>query len=499
MGKRSAVGMATAFVFWLGLAAPAAATIQYRVSLERPADHLLHVEMTIPAVSGNVDVQLPAWNALYQIRDFASRIMDVRARDAGGKALPVVKRDLYTWRIAGSGSVTVSYGALWNDGGPFTAQLDATHAFLNLALLLFYMPDRRAEEARIEFTDLPAGWEVAVALPRDAEAPAPLFSAPGYDALVDAPVEISHFDEFRFTEAGANIRVVVHADRWVRPVLEDKLRRIVAYQAGLMREVPFKEFLFIYHFGSGGGGMEHANSTAIYSGSDARAEGVTAHEFFHLWNVKRIRPQTLEPVDYIRPNLTRALWFAEGVTSTYGSYTLVRSGLWSAQQFYDDLAGEIRELESRPASRWKSAEEASLDAWFEGLRPYRQPALSISYYNKGQILGVLLDILIRDATDNRKSLDDVVRLLNQEYAHRGKSYDDSAGIRAAAEQVAGVSFTEFFTRYVAGADPLPYEDVLRRAGLRLERSGDRAGITEDPAANNRQQRIRRGLVEGSNP
>lgn len=479
-------------VMWA--AGPAHAAIEYRVSLDRPEEHVFQVTMTIPNVTEGVELQMPAWNALYQVRDFASRVMDVRAHDATGKRLPVEKRDLHTWHVAGSGTVSVSYGTYWDDGGPFAAQLDANHAFINLAMILFYVPSRRGEESRVEFTGVPAGWESAVAL---ATGPAPhSFRAASYDALVDAPVEIGRFEQFAFREQGAKIRVVVHGDRWNRTRLEDKLRRIVAYQVQLMGGAPFEEFLFIYHFGSGGGGMEHANSTAIHAGSDSNVEGITAHEFFHLWNVKRIRPQTLEPVDYVRANITRALWFAEGVTSTYASYTLVRSRLRTAQEFYDELAGEIAQLEQRPASRWKSAEEASLDAWFEGSRLYRQPKFSISYYNKGQILGVLLDILIRDATDNRKSLDDVLRLLNEE-ARQGHFYDDSVGIRAAAEKVSGASFADFFARYVAGADPLPYEDILRRAGLHFEMQGGSVTIKEDSAASGRQRNIRSGLLQGT--
>lgn len=478
-----------------GLLLPAEAAIDYRVSLAQRNEHIFRVAMTVPDVKDSVDVQMPAWNALYQVRDFASRVVDLRARDSSGKALSVSKRDLHTWRISGSGTVVVEYGIFWDDAGPFASQLDNDHAFLNLAMVLLYVPGRRGEAVSIEFAHVPQDWAVAVALRADDTTN--LFHAAGYDALVDAPVEIGRFEQFRFEEEKARIRVAVHARTWNRASLEDKLRRIVAYQVKLMGEAPFGEFLFIYHFGAGGGGMEHSNSTAISSASDSTTDGVTAHEFFHLWNVKRIRPKSLDPVDYTRENITRALWFAEGVTSTYASYTLVRAGLWSAEQFYSDLAGEISQLEQRPASRWKSAEEASLDAWFEKYRPYRQSNFSISYYNKGHLLGVLLDIAIRDATDNKRSLDHVLRHLNEEYAHRGRAYDDSHGIRAAAEKVAGVSLESFFSRYVAGVEPLPYADLLAKAGLQFEMQGDRARIQELSGVSDRQRRIREGLLRGT--
>ena len=182
--------------------------------------------------------------------------------------------------------------------------------------------------------------------------------------------------------------------------------------------------------------MEHANCTAIGSGSVEGAIAVAAHEFFHAWNVKRIRPQTLEPVDFTKEQYTRALWFAEGITSTYAAYTLERSGLWPKEKFYADLAAQISDLDSRPARLWQSVEESSLDAWLEKYDEYRLPDRSISYYNKGQIVGEMLDLAIRNATVNRKSLDDVMRRMNDEYANKGKLYDDSNGVRAAAEEVA---------------------------------------------------------------
>jgi predicted metalloprotease with PDZ domain len=211
--------------------------------------------------------------------------------------------------------------------------------------------------------------------------------------------------------------------------------------------------------------MEHANSTAIAATSVESAAEVAAHEFFHAWNVKRIRPQALEPVDYAKEQKTRALWFAEGVTSTYAAYALERSGLWTKSQFYDDLALQIGELESRPAHVWQSVEESSLDAWLEKYDDYNAPDRSISYYNKGQLLGILLDLSIRDATGNRKSLDDVMRQMNNEYAKAGKFYNESEGIQAAVEEVTGKRCDDFFRRFVAGTDAMPYDDFLGLAGL----------------------------------
>jgi predicted metalloprotease with PDZ domain len=191
-------------------------------------------------------------------------------------------------------------------------------------------------------------------------------------------------------------------------------------------------------------------------------------------------------VDYAKEQYTRALWFAEGVTNTYGAYTLVRSGIWSKEQFYADLGAQITELESRPANRWQSAEHASLDAWLEKYPLYNKPEYSVSYYAKGQVLGDLLDILIRDRTNNEKSLDDVLRAMNTEFAKRGKTYRDSLDVRLTVEKIAGSSFEEFFGKYVAGIEPFPYRQVLRLAGLELRitsRQRPTLGFTTEPGIN----------------
>jgi predicted metalloprotease with PDZ domain len=297
------------------------------------------------------------------------------------------------------------------------------------------------------------------------------FTAPGYDALADAPIEASHFEEFTVHDLTPPVHVVIHGNNWRKREVENALRKICSYELRLMDGAPYTGYTFIYHVGNasggGGGGMEHANSTAIFAPSDAFLNNVSAHEFFHLWNVKRIRPASLEPVDYTKEMYTRALWFAEGVTNTYGSYALVRTGLWNRQEFYMDLSRQISDLEVRPAEQWQSAEQSSLDAWLEKYALYNQPARSVSYYQKGQVLGVLLDILIRDRTDNQKSLDDVMRTMNADFAKEGKFYRDSLDIRLSAEKVTGGSLEDFFNKYIGGAEPLPYAPILSLSGLEL--------------------------------
>lgn len=469
-------------VFWGLMAAPADATIRYGVAL-MPQSHLFQVTMTVPGCGHELTVAIPAWNALYQIKDFAYRVQDVQATQvsadsvgASGVPIDVRKRDKQTWQIDAPanqkalGTVRIEYSIYWDDPGPFTSQVNLHHAFLNPAEVLFYVPDRRAEDVVVSYSGLPSGWRIAAELPSAGDDTS--LQARSYDDLADAPTEIGQFDEFRFTEGKAKIRVVVDGDDWSHDRLEQILRDIVRTETGMMREVPFPGYLFLFHFGSfrevSGGGMEHMNSTAISALSDDSGASVAAHEFFHLWNVKRIRPQALEPVDYTREQYTRALWFAEGVTNTYASYTMLRSGLWGTQQFYQDLADAFAELDSRPARKWQSVEESSLDAWLEEYSTYNAPDFSVSYYNKGQIVGVLLDIAIRDATDNRRSLDDVLRAMNNQFAHEHRFYNDSDDIRAVVERVSGRSFEDFFRQYVSGTSDIPANQFLNLAGLELK-------------------------------
>ena len=445
--------------------------IAYEVSLQNPERHFFHVLMKVP-VKGQALLQMPAWNALYQIKDFASRIEAVQAHSETGPAT-IEKIDKQTWRVTGNSIVQIDYAIYWDEVGPFATQLNGEHAFINPAEVLMYVVGRTGEKAYLAVGDFPENWRLASALPFHCE-PVLLHSScrseiSTYDQLADTPLEIGRFQEFDLTGVSPRITVVIHGDNWRKKQVEDELKRICQYEIKLMEGAPFEHYTFLLHIGkgAGGGGMEHSNSTAISTSSDEYLPNVAAHEFFHLWNVKRIRPASLEPVDYTKEQYTRALWFAEGVTNTYASYTLARTGIWSKERFFEDLGEQITELEGRPANRWQSAEQSSLDAWLEKYSLYNQPEFSVSYYTKGQVLGDLLDILIRDRTNNAKSLDDVLRAMNKDFAKQGKFYRDSLDVRLTAEKVAGGSFEDFFQKYVSGTEPFPYQPILGLAGLEL--------------------------------
>ncbi len=473
------------------VSAAAQSPIDYHVSLAKRSEHLVHVRIHVAGTSAEREVQLPVWNALYQVRDFAQYVRRVTARDATGRSLPVRKIDKTSWRIyqAESGA-DIEYDILTDQPGPYGAQLNTEHAFFNLAELLMYPTDARDSLMTVTFEDLPADWDVATVLPSLNPGEPPRmgrFSARNYDHLVDAPVEMGRFAQLVFEEGGARYHLAIHAEPadYEANALREMVRKTVASEVAWMNDRPFGDFLFIYHFprNGGGGGMEHAYSTAIDVPADRLKEdphalpSVTAHEFFHLWNVKRIRPRSLEPIDYLHENFTTALWFSEGFTNTVADYMLLRTGAWDEQQFLLALSREIYRLESRPAVRIQSAEESSLDTWFDKYPQYRTPQRSIDYYNKGELLGVVLDLAMRDATQGTKSLRDLFQWMDKNYFYEGRYFDDTAGVRQAVEKVTGKDFGWFFDNYVGGVTPIPYDDFFRSVGLRLDR---RQAVFPDP-------------------
>jgi predicted metalloprotease with PDZ domain len=475
MARRPArASLRLAVLLWMALARCHAAT-NYIISLASPDQHLVEVQILLPEGSPQRELQLPVWNALYQVRDFAQYVNWVRAKDRAGLPLTVRELDNSRWQITGAdGGAVVEYQIFVDSPGPFGAQFNSHHAFFNLAQVLMYPVEARNQPMVVRFTHVPEAWHVATPL---TSLPEGSFSADNYDRLVDSPVEIGMFQESDFDEGGGHYRVVVDAEPgdYDMGKIAAMLHTIVAAATSWMDDRPFDSYMFLYHFprGPAGGGMEHSYSTAIALNADVPARapdvlaGVTAHEFFHLWNVKRVRPQTLEPVDYTRENYTRALWFSEGCTSAAADIIRLRARLLDEPHFEQELASAIGELEQRPAHLTQSAEESSLGAWLEGDAHYRRPERSISYYNKGELLGVTLDLALRDASQGQASLREVFQWMNQNYAKKGRFFPDSDGVREAAEAVSHADLGWFFTKYVAGTEEIPWNDFFRSVGLRL--------------------------------
>ena len=452
-----------------------AAAVSYTISFVNLGQHLAQVQMILPAGRPTRELQFPVWNALYQIRDFSQYINWIRAKDRAGNPVSLRQLDKSRWQVDGTASgAIVEYEIYLDSAGPFGAQVNAHHAFLNLAQVLIYPVDARTSQFTVNFSHLPNGWHIATPL----KASDGVYTAENYDRLVDSPFEAGTFQETDFDESGAHFRIIVDAELadYKADQIKDSLRKIVAAAITWMNDRPFEQYTFFYHFprGPAGGGMEHAYSTAIDLNAATiqhnlyALNSVSSHEFFHLWNVKRIRPRTLEPIDYSRENYTRALWFSEGVTSTAENFIQLRAGVLDEKQFLSKIGEEITELQSRPAHLTQSAEESSVDAWLEGSNYYRRPERSISYYNKGELLGFLLDLAVRDQSHGQASLREVLQWMNRNYAQKGRYFDDSHGVREAAEAVSHGDLSAFFKQYVSGTSEIPWNDYFRSLGLRVE-------------------------------
>ncbi len=466
--------------------------LQYRLNVTRPSTNLVEVEIRAAGVNdATLDFVMPAWApGRYAIYDFAKNVQDFRSAGNTGKPLAWTKTDKHTWRVDTNGSggvVKVSYRVFGTDLTGSFSQIDSTHASLSGPSIFMYI-DGHKPDPLILTVEAPPGWKLISGHSlSDVDR---TFQIANYDVLADTPLELSpHVTVTEFIERGKTIRVAVHSMTEPKPdiaPLVAGVRKIVAAQLAALPEPDFAHYTFIFHFDPSsplGDGMEHLNSTAIIirqelSGGLAEALELASHEFFHAWNVKRLRPTGLGPFDYTRETYTNALWFAEGVTAYFSCVFLYRSGLWTREQFLERLAREIRTLESEPARRTVSAESSSFHAWFYDRSPQMQQTnfanTTINYYNKGAVLGLLLDLEIRVRSEGRKSLDGAFVALYRKfyeappesYYLAGRSYADD-DLLAAASEAAGSDMKDFFARYVRGSEPLPYDSAFAAAGLQL--------------------------------
>jgi predicted metalloprotease with PDZ domain len=479
---------------------PAASPLQleYHLILTHPNLHLVTVEITASKVSADfLDFVMPAWSpGRYAIYDFAKNVQEFEVKGGQGQALAWSSLDKQTWRVeagAGGGIVKARYRVYANDLNGTFSQFDGTHANLNGPSIFMYVAGHKPDPVTLS-VDAPKDWQLISGFSDSTSERT--FQAANYDRLVDTPLEVCADAKLtQFQELGKTIRVAVHSyadEKADASKLLGGLQKIVHAEMALMPAPDFGSYTFIFHFApeiSMGDGMEHLNSTQIIirgsvSSSLGEALETAAHEFFHVWNVKRLRPAALGPFDYTREVYTPSLWVAEGVT-TYVSYlALLRSGLWTREQFLARLSDEIRNLEEEPGRTLMSAESSSFYAWFYDRAPQMQETnfanSTISYYNKGALLGMLLDLEIQSRTQGAKSLLDVLSALYRKfyeappatYYGPGRGYEER-DVLEALNKVAGSDFAGFFDNYVRGTAPLPYSQALGAAGLAL-----RTGIPE---------------------
>jgi predicted metalloprotease with PDZ domain len=482
--------------------------ISFTVAMPRPHTHLFDIEIVIKRTTNGPQEELlvlPVWTpGSYMVREFARHVQDFSATDATGQPLKWEKTNKDTWRVVTNGAREwrATYRVYANELSVRTSELNSGHAFWNNANLLMYLDGflKNPSTVRVLAPDV---WKVATGLPA-VPGQKNTFRAENFDVLYDSPFEASNFKTLVFNVKSVPHRIVIDGEGNYDPErMRRDVQKIVETQVELMGgEIPYRDYTFILHVRSNaGGGLEHLNSTAlgyprfdfrIRSGERATSAGPNAsetperdyrgflslvsHEFFHLWNVKRIRPDVLGPFDYTQENYTKVLWVAEGITDYYADLALRRAGLITESEFLSAAARSIQSLQETPGRKEQTVEESSFDAW---IKYYRQDENAInsqiSYYDKGALLGLLLDLEIRKRSNGGKSLDDVMRYLYAEFFKRNRNYGPS-DFQKACELMAGSSLSDFFNKYVRGTEELDYNAALAAAGLRLETGATDVGV-----------------------
>ncbi len=459
--------------------------MRYLVSMPEPHGHLFHVEVSVERPGEAVVLAMPVWTpGSYLVREFARHVEGLAADDGAGRPLDVERLDKHRFRVEsrGAGVARVRYRVFAHELTVRTCHLDGTHGFFNGAGLLLYAEGREREPHELEVVP-PPGWSVATALPpapggRDPFEGSSLvparwrFTARDYDELVDSPVEIGTHRLATFTVQGKPHGIAL----WGRGVDLDGLARdaraVVEHVAAFMGGLPYARYLFIVHLdASGRGGLEHSSSSTLlvkragFFPRDAYLEtlGLLAHEFFHVWNVKGLRPASLVPYDYAREQYTRLLWWFEGVTTYHEKLALVRARLAEPQRHLKHLGEELTALARLPGAGKMSLEEASLTAWIKYYRPdENSPNSAVSYYQKGELVALALDLLLRRAGG---SLDALLRDLHRR--HAGSGLPEDGVERALAEAVGRERARAFFDRHVRGTGPVELD--LEPLGLAVKR------------------------------
>lgn len=475
----------------------AAPQIAFTVSMPKPHTHMLEVEMRIKRGAGVSTpaeelLLMPVWTpGSYLVREFERHVQDFAATDALGQPLQWEKVNKNSWRVVTKGSTDwrATYRVYANELSVRTNELNSDHAFWNNAALLMYLEGFLRTPSTLHIL-APQPWRVATSLPVE-PGPKNTFRAENFDVLYDSPVEVSNFKTISFEVNKVPHRIVIDGEGNYDPArVQADVKKIVEAAVELMGgEIPYHDYTFFLHLRSNtGGGLEHLNSTALgFRRFSFKPEtsyrgflSLVSHEFFHAWNVKRIRPDALGPFDYTKENYTRLLWVAEGVTSYYENVILRRAGLISEKEFLAGAAKSFQDLQDVPGRLVMSTEEASFDAWIKYYRPDDNAVNSqVSYYDKGAILGLLLDLEIRKQSKATRSLDDVMRYLYSEFYKKNRNYTPQ-DFQTISEMMAGASLEPFFAKYVRGREELEYDSALAAAGLRLDTTS--GGINPVPKA-----------------
>ncbi len=449
----------------------------YQVAMPQPQNHLFEVTL---AVTGwqqeRLDLKFPVWTpGSYLVREYARHLQDLRVSDGQGTGLPVHKRSKNHWQVEtlSASEIRVHYRVYANELSVRTNHLDTSHGYFNGAALFFYIPGYQKRPALVKI-EPPQGWQVTTPLPRVADAEN-TFEAADFDTLVDSPFEIGTHALYSFNVLDRSHELAIWGQGNVDAAqLIPDLQKIIEVEAQLFGGLPYDHYLFLLHLSSrGNGGLEHKNCCSLnyprfgFRNPEryCRFMNLVAHEFFHLWNVKRIRPKALETFDYDQENYTSSLWFCEGTTSYYDQIIPLRAGIYDLKHYLKLLSDSISRLQMTAGRQIQPVAEASFDAWIKYYRPDANSAnAQISYYLKGELVSMLLDLLIRSHSNSERSLDDVLRGLWQQFGQAEIGFTPGQ-LQDSLEAVAGLDLSTFFAYYVYGTDELDYNHYLEPFGL----------------------------------
>lgn len=482
MTRRSpAVILAVVVAALAAVATPARAQrldpISYVVGIAQPETHLIAVEASVPTDGRDVvELMMPVWSpGYYRVEDYAAQVRELAARTATGEPLTIEQHEKSRWRVATHGARTIrlTYHVFCNERSVTTNEVTGDYAVLNGAPTFITLAERVRRPHEVQL-NLPPDWAPAMSGLRDLGPSR--FRADDFETLVDSPLLAGRLvvREFRVGGKPHYVVSVGNLDGWDADAGARSLQTFIEESRRFWGQLPYDKYLFLLMFRPGGGGLEHRNSNlstvVARSGPHGWASlGLLAHEYTHLYNVKRLRPVELGPFDFSTAPVTGSLWIAEGVTSYYSGLLMTRAGLQSRDDYFASLSSLIGNLQNAPGRLLQSVERSSLEVWDNSNSGVNPAATTVSYYNKGNVMGLLLDARIRRRTHGKHSFDDVMRLAYDRYSGaRGFTPDQ---FRETAERIADTDLRTWFADAVSSTKELDYTDLLEWYGLRFVPSG----------------------------
>lgn len=458
--------------------------LHYTLTIDSPHTHYAQVDMRLEGWRRPyIEVKMPVWiPGSYMVREFARNVERFSAADSKGNPLEVKKTRKNVWRIETRRirEVNIRYYVYANEYTVRTSYIDADHATINPTSIFMY-PDGRLGLPSTITINAPAGWRVLTSPLRHSGHNPWILFANGYDELADSPIEIGNHDTFSFKAAGVHhtVAMIGEAD-YDQALFTADVSRVINACKAVFGSHPCTHYTFFIHHGFNGGGLEHANSTSVLispgryhsEGGYRSLMGLIAHEYFHVWNVKRLRPFPLGPFDYDRENYSTLLWHAEGFTSYYDEMLLLRAGLADRSYILGKMAEIANEIANTPGAAVQNISESSFDAWIKFYRRNENSINStVSYYAKGTLVALCLDLMIIHHSKGKYSLDDVMRSMYETYYLKLDRPFTEANLKESLEYHAGISLDNFFSNHIHGTMPLPLEQCLAYAGYELRDKG----------------------------